>query len=151
MQRAIDEAYKGVNAGDGGPFGAVIVKDGEVLVSCHNTVLKDNDATHHAEINAITAVSALMGTFDLSGCEIYSTTESCPMCFSAIHWARIDRLIYGTSIPDVQKLGFNELMLPVAKIKEMAKLNMEIKSGFMLEECLELLEYWNNGENKKIY
>jgi len=110
MTMAIEEAYAGVKAGHGGPFGAVVVKDGEVLSMAHNTVLEDNDPTQHAEIRAISFAARRLGTYDLTGCSIYSTTEPCPMCFSAIHWASIDRLIFGTDIDDVRKLGFNELL-----------------------------------------
>ena len=88
MRKAIAEARKNLLRPQGGPFGACIVKDGRVLAAARNTVLKD-DATSHAEVNAIRLASRKLGTFDLTGCEIYSTTEPCPMCFGAIHWARI--------------------------------------------------------------
>lgn len=151
MSRAIEEAYSGVKSGDGGPFGVVIVKHGEVISSAHNTVLRDNDPTRHAEINAIREAAKKEGTYDLSGLEIYSTTEPCPMCFSAVHWARIDRLIYGTRIEDVKKLGFNELTIPVSRMKEEGSSEVEIEAGFMLEECEELLRFWDSLPNKVVY
>ncbi|MFC1570225.1 nucleoside deaminase [Candidatus Omnitrophota bacterium] len=151
MSQAIEEAYSGVKAGDGGPFGVVIVKSGEVIARAHNTVLRDNDPTRHAEINAIQEASKKKGTYDLSGLEIYSTTEPCPMCFSAVHWAKIDRLIYGTEIEDVKKLGFNELTIPAPRMKEEGASGVEIEAGFMLEECKELLRFWESLPEKTVY
>jgi len=151
MKLAIEEASKGIKAGDGGPFGAVIVKDGKILAASHNTVVKNNDPTQHAEMNAISLSSSKLGSYDLSGCILYSTTEPCPMCFSAIHWARIDRVVYGTNIEDVAKLGFNELSIPVLKMKEQGPSPVEITPDFMREECLELLELWSTLPDKQVY
>ncbi len=151
MTIAIEEAYTGAKAGHGGPFGAVVVKDGEVLSAAHNTVLGDNDPIQHAEIRAISLAARKLGTYDLSGCSIYSTTEPCPMCFSAIHWAGIDRLIFGTDIEDVRKLGFNELMISASRMKEEGDSPVEIKGGFMRRECEELLKFWDGLPDKKAY
>lgn len=151
MLEAIREARAGASAGDGGPFGVVIVKDDQILAAEHNTVLKDNNPTHHAEIRAISAASEKLANYDLSGCEIYSTTEPCPMCFTAIHWARIDRLIYGTDIEDVKKLGFNELAVSASHIKEMGKSPVEVHRGFMREACEKLLEFWESLPDKQTY
>ena len=151
MKLALEEAYAGVKEDHGGPFGAVVVKDGQVVASAHNTVLRDNDPTKHAEVKAISEASRKLGTFDLSGCVIYSTNEPCPMCFSAIHWARVDKVIFGTSIEDVAKRGFHELMLPCSEIKEKAGSLVEIEAGFMQGECEELLNYWDNIPDKKTY
>ena len=151
MLKAIEEARSGSSAGEGGPFGVVIVKDGEVLASAHNTVLKDNDPTQHAEVKAISEASRKLGNYDLSGCDIYSTTEPCPMCFGAIHWARIGRLFYGTDIEDVKKLGFNELAIPARYMKEAGDSPLEIHSGFMREECEGLLKFWENLPDKRVY
>lgn len=151
MKAAIDEAYKGINSGEGGPFGAVIVKNDKIIGTGHNTVLKDNDPTQHAEIRVISLVSREENSFDLSGCEIYSTTEPCPMCFSGIHWAKLDRITFGTSIEDVARLGFNELFIHAETMKEKGSSNVEIVSDFMRDECMELLEYWKGLEDKRIY
>ncbi len=86
MELAIKEAEKGIRANEGGPFGVVIVRNGEVIAQNHNQVLGTNDPTAHAEMNAIRDASKKLGTFDLSDCEIYSTCEPCPMCLGAIHW-----------------------------------------------------------------
>ena len=151
MEAAIKEAYTGVDASFGGPFGAVIVKDDEIISAAHNTVLLSGDPTKHAEMNAISAASQKIGSYDLSGCRIYSTTEPCPMCLSAIHWARLDKVIFGTNIDDVARLGFNELMVSSSMMKEVGKSPLEIQGEFMREKCIELLEYWNTLPNKVVY
>ena len=151
MTAAIKEAGRGMRAGHGGPFGAVIVKGGEVAAAAHNTVLSDNDPTQHAEMRAISLAARKLGNYDLSGCEMYSTTEPCPMCFAAIHWARLDRVIYGTGIEDVKKRGFNELAISAEEMKEKGRARVEIEKGFMLRECLDLLGDWDRLPSKQIY
>ena len=151
MSLAIEEARAGIKAGQGGPFGAVVAKGGEVIAAAHNTVLSDNDPTQHAEVRAISRAARKTGTYDLSGCEIYSTTEPCPMCFSAIHWARIDRVIYGTSMGDVAKRGFNELAIAALEMKKIGSSPVGVSGGFMESECLKLLEEWDFLPGKKVY
>ncbi|MFQ5952868.1 MAG: nucleoside deaminase [Candidatus Omnitrophota bacterium] len=151
MLKAIEEGRSGSSAGAGGPFGVVIVKNGEIIAATHNTVLKDNDPTQHAEIKAISTASKKLSNYDLSGCEMYSTTEPCPMCFTAIHWARISRLFYGTDIEDVRELGFNELTIPAGRMKEMGNSPVEVQGGFLRKECEELLKYWETLPDKKVY
>jgi tRNA(Arg) A34 adenosine deaminase TadA len=151
MMIAIEEARSGSASGEGGPFGAVIVKGGEVIAKAHNSVLRDNDPTRHAEIKAISEAASKIGTYDLSGCEIYSTTEPCPMCFSAIHWAKIDRMIYGTDIEAVRKLGFNELTISASEIRDKGGSPVDIVGGFMRPECEELLEFWSGLPDQKVY
>ena len=115
-----------------------------------NEVLK-HDATCHAEINAIRKASEKIKTFDLSGCVIYSTTEPCPMCFSAAHWARISVIIYGTSILDAKKAGFNELNISNIKMKKMGGSSIKVYKDFLREECAELLDQWSKFKNKVLY
>ncbi|MFA5336360.1 MAG: nucleoside deaminase [Candidatus Omnitrophota bacterium] len=150
MLLAISEAKKNLKKMDGGPFGACIVKGGKVLAAARNTVLRD-DASCHAEVNAIRIASRKLKTFDLSGCEIYSTTEPCPMCFSAIHWARIDKVIFGTDTKDAKKIGFNELMITDSRLKTLGKSKVKIVRGFMRRECLELFGRFNELPKKKLY
>jgi len=150
MRLAIEEARRNLKTMDGGPFGACIVKNGQILVVARNTVLK-NDATSHAEINAIRMASKKMKTFDLSGSHIYSTTEPCPMCFSAIHWARIKVIVCGTTIADAGRVGFNEMSISNAQMKELGKSKIKIFAGFLREECEQLLEEWKRLENKRLY
>lgn len=150
MRRAIKEAHKNLSGNYGGPFGACVVKNGKVIAIGRNSVLK-TDATSHAEINAIREASRKLKTFDLSGCLIYSTTEPCPMCFSAIHWAKISTLIYGTTILDSKKRGFNELAISNRSMKKAGKTRFKLIPGFMRKECLKLLEDWDRLENKPLY
>ena len=108
MQLAIDEALNGITCGDGGPFGAVIVKDGQAVGSGHNMVLRNNDPTCHGEVAAIRDACDKLGTYDLSGCEIYTTGEPCPMCLYACLWANIGRVYYGCTIEDNSVIGFRD-------------------------------------------
>jgi len=151
MALAITEARKGMMNYEGGPFGAVICEGPDVLAVCHNTVLAHNDPTCHAEINAIRLACRKKKAYDLSGCVIYSTTEPCPMCFSAIHWARIDTVVFGSGIDDVKVLGFNELCIPAGEMKKKGKSPIGIKKGFMIKECRRLLDEWNDLPGKKVY
>lgn len=105
---ALNEARKGIKAGHGGPFGAVIVKDDVVVAKGHNQVIKNNDPTCHGEIMAIHKACKKLGTFDLSGCEIYTTGEPCPMCMAAILWANIEKVFYGCNILDTEEIGFRD-------------------------------------------
>ncbi|MCJ7688480.1 MAG: nucleoside deaminase [Clostridiaceae bacterium] len=108
MKIAIEEALSGMKNNDGGPFGAVIVKDGEIISSAHNEVVKTNDPTAHAEVTALRKASKILGRFDLSDCEIYSSCEPCPMCFAAIHWAKIKKLYYGSTRQDAANIDFDD-------------------------------------------
>ena len=108
MQLAIDEALDGITRGHGGPFGAVIVKDGQIVGSGHNMVLRNNDPTCHGEVAAIRDACDKLGTYDLSGCELYTTAEPCPMCLYACLWANIARVYYGCTIEDSALLGFRD-------------------------------------------
>ncbi len=151
MSRAIQAGYRGVQRGHGGPFGACVVHKEKVIAVACNTVLKHQDPTCHAEINAIRAAAKKIGSFDLSGCDIYSTTEPCPMCFSAIHWAKIGKVYYGTDILDVKKRGFNELSLSNQTLKRLGKSPVIIAPVMMKKECLELLRAWDKLGNKELY
>lgn len=108
MQMAIEEAREGITKGHGGPFGTVIVKDGKVVACGHNMVLKNNDPTAHGEITAIRKAGEALGTFDLSGCTLYTTGEPCHMCLCAIMWANIDKVYYGCTIADNGRIGFRD-------------------------------------------
>ncbi|MEM4332337.1 MAG: nucleoside deaminase [Candidatus Micrarchaeia archaeon] len=143
MQLAIKSAIQGITKGEGGPFGACIVsKDGKVISIAHNTVFKSCDSTAHAEVNAIRKACKKLKSLNLSGCTIYSTTEPCPMCFSAIHWARISTIIYGTTISDAARYGFNEIKVRDIQLKHLGRLKINIIPSFMRKECLQLFERW---------
>ncbi|MEG1345757.1 MAG: nucleoside deaminase, partial [Acidaminococcaceae bacterium] len=100
MQMAIAEAEQNLLTNDGGPFGAVVVKDGQAVATGHNEVLKNNDPTCHGEMQAIRAACQKLGTYDLTGCELYTSAYPCPMCLSAIIWANIKTVYYGNSAQD---------------------------------------------------
>jgi guanine deaminase len=108
MLEAFKEAKKGFKKKEGGPFGAVIVCEGKLIARAHNKVLKNNDATAHAEIEAIRKASKKLKTFDLKDCEIYTTCEPCPMCYSAIYWARIKKVYFSQTRKDAKKIGFDD-------------------------------------------
>jgi tRNA(Arg) A34 adenosine deaminase TadA len=108
MQRAIELARNGMRGGDGGPFGAVVVRDGEIIGEGWNRVLATNDPTAHGEVVAIRDACGKGNTFSLDGCEIYTTGQPCPMCLGAIHWARIRAIYYGFSIADAAEIGFDD-------------------------------------------
>ena len=108
MQVAYDEAVEGMLANDGGPFGAVVVKDDEIIARAHNRVLQSNDPTAHAEVNAIRDASKKLGTFNLAGCELYVSCMPCPMCLGAVFWARIAVVYYGATEHDAARAGFDD-------------------------------------------
>jgi guanine deaminase len=111
MQRAIDLAVENVRLGRGGPFGAVIVKDGSILAEGYNLVTSQNDPTAHAEVTAIRRAAATLGRFHLAGCEIYTSCEPCPMCLAAIYWAHLDRIYFGCTHADAAQAGFDDAFI----------------------------------------
>lgn len=137
MEIAVNGAKEGIVNGDGGPFGAVVVKDGEVIASGHNRVLANNDSTCHGEIDAIRKAEGRLGTYDLAGCELYTTGEPCPMCLAAILWANIGKVYYGRSLADNEKIGFRDV-----RFDKMMGGRSGLPEGFMeeggREMCLEL-------------
>lgn len=147
MKIAIEEAQEGIRNGHGGPFGAVIVKDGEVISTGHNHVVINNDPTCHGEIDAIRKACEKLGTFDLSGCEIYTSAYPCPMCFGAILWANIEKVYYGCNTTDSEIIGFRdkafEDSIPEKKITMCNEINRE--------ECLKVFEEYKNILNKTDY
>jgi guanine deaminase len=150
MNEAVKEARKGVNKGDGGPFGAVIVKNGKVISKAHNQVLKTNDPTAHAEIQAIRKASKKLSRFDLSDCEIYSSSEPCPMCFAAIHWAKMKKLYYGCGRHDAANIDFDDEFIYDVICKTASKHQVDSKQ-IDREECLKVFEEWDRKKDKKMY
>ncbi len=151
MRTAIEAARSSVSLGAGGPFGACIVRDGQILSVSSNHVLVGHDPTAHAEVMAIRKACSQLETHLLEGAEIYSTTEPCPMCFASLHWARVAKIVYGTNIADVDALGFNEMPLSNFQMKELGQSPVEIVPDFLREECLELLQFWSNLESRRTY
>lgn len=150
MDIAISEARAGFENGDGGPFGAVIVKDGEVIASGHNRVLKNNDSTCHGEIDAIRKAEQKLGTYDLSGCQIYTTGEPCSMCLAAILWANIGKVYYGCTIYDNEKIGFRDVEIE-RMLGERSNLPLDFLEEKDRESCLQLFDEYNKMQDKTIY
>ena len=150
MRQAIQKAKEGVDKGQT-PFGACIVKDNEIISCEHNRVWETTDITAHAEITAIRAACKKLNSSDLSGCIIYSTTEPCPMCYSAIHWAKISKIVFGTRIGDAKNYGFSELCISDKQMKEMSNDFIKIKGDFLREENLDLFKYWKSKKNSGVY
>jgi len=150
MKIAIAKAIEGVRKGQA-PFGACISKDGEVISAAYNSVWQDIDITAHAEINAIRDACKNLNTIDLSGYTIYSTTEPCPMCFSAICWACISGIVFGSTIEDARELGFKEMLISNEQMKTLSLSNIEIRGGFLKEECLKVFEEWMLPPGRRTY
>jgi tRNA(Arg) A34 adenosine deaminase TadA len=111
LRRAIALAVQNVDGGSGGPFAAVVVRDGKIVGEGVNTVTETNDPTAHGEVNAIRAACTALGVFSLAGCELYTSCEPCPMCLAACYWARIDAVYYGASAADAARAGFDDAYL----------------------------------------
>jgi len=149
MREAIGLSIENID-NNGGPFGAVIVKDGKVIAKGVNRVTSNNDPTAHAEVNAIRKAAEALGTYDLSGCEIYSSCEPCPMCLGAIYWARLDKLYYANTKQDAKDIDFDdsfiyeELDQPIEKRK--------IPTVQILnKEAIEAFNKWREKEDKIEY
>ncbi|MCR5494929.1 MAG: nucleoside deaminase [Treponema sp.] len=147
MEEAIKEAYDGITKKEGGPFGSVIVKDGKIVGRGHNRVLLNKDPTCHGEMEAIRDACKKLGTHDLSGCQLYTTAEPCPMCLGGILWANITEVFYGCTISDTDKIGFRD-----DKFYETfaGKNNLLSKKEFGRDKCLKLFkDYAEDTENKR--
>lgn len=143
MKTAIEEAQKGIRSGHGGPFGCVIVKDGIVVGRGHNEVLHRNDPTCHGEIMAIHDACRTLDTFDLTGCELYTTAEPCPMCSGAILWANIEKVYYGCTISDTDEIGFRDKLFYSGS----ATVSEELDRS----ECLEVFREYRDISDKQQY
>lgn len=149
MRRAIQLSLESVKHG-GGPFGAVIVKEGKIIAEAANRVTLDNDPTAHAEVNAIRQAARSLGRFDLSGCDIYTSCEPCPICLGAIYWAHLDHIYYGCNRRDAADAGFDdefiykELSLAPAERQKM----MEV---LLPDESLAAFRMWKEKKDKRRY
>lgn len=148
MDIAIKEAENGIRQGHGGPFGSVIVKDGEIIGKGHNEVVKNQDPTCHGEMMAIHDACKTIGSFDLSGCELYTTAEPCPMCLGAILWSNIKKVYFGCNIVDTENIGFRD--------KVFYELNESGGKSKLLQEldrdaCLKLFEEYRQIKGKTHY
>jgi len=149
MRHAIALGRKGMEAGDGGPFGAIIVKNGNIIGEGWNHVLSSNDPTAHGEIVAIRDASKRIQSYDLSGCDLYTSGEPCPMCLSAIYWARLERVFYGFSIQAAATLFDDEFIFSELKKPSAQRRIPEIQ---LLEaEALKTLDEYTANPNRIIY
>lgn len=150
MQRAIALSLENVRSGSGGPFAAVIVKDGAILASGVNRVTSTLDPTAHAEVVAIRGACQALRNFQLSGCELFTTCEPCPMCMGAIYWARLDKVYYANTRADAAAIGFDdsliyeELALPIER-RKVAMVQM------MRDQALATFREWEQSQNKIQY
>ena len=149
MRRAIALSEESVRMG-GGPFGAVIVKDGEIVSEASNSVTLDHDPTAHAEVNAIRKATQKLDTFDLEGCEIYTSCEPCPMCLGAIYWAHLDRIYYANDRKDAARIGFADdfIYKEIALKPQERHKQMEV---LLSEEAKEAFQMWEADGDKAEY
>jgi guanine deaminase len=150
MQRAIEIARHGIAAGQS-PFGAVVIRGGELVAEAHNAVIAETDPTSHAEVRAIRAASRTLATIDLTECILYSTCEPCPMCFGAIHWARLRRLVFGARIADALAAGFNELGVSNETLRSIGGSEVAIVPDCHRAACVELFAEWARGPAPRSY
>ena len=154
MREAIREALKGFKSGHGGPFGAVVVKqnkDGirEIVGRGHNMVLAENNPLRHGEMVAIADACKNLGTFDLTGCDLYTTGEPCPMCLAGIMWANINNVFYGCTIEDNEIIGFRDNKFN--KLLSINRKNFTNMYELDRDMCLLLFEDYNKSKNKRLY
>lgn len=145
VELAIEEARRGIRAGEGGPFGCVIVKDGKVIGRGHNQVVRRKDPTCHGEVMAIRDACANLDSFDLSGCELYTTGEPCPMCMGAILWANIPKVFYGCDIKDTETIGFRDQKF-YEVMADPANSEVITYRQTGRQQCLELYEEYRHSD-----
>ena len=150
MRIAIRKSKENVLKGQS-PFGAAVVKDCRVIATARNSVKKGNDPTAHAEVNALRKAAKKLKTYDLKGCTVYSSCEPCPMCFTACHWANVDRIVFGAMIEDAAKVGFRELIISNEDMKRLGKARLEVKGDFLREEALEAFRLFEKKGKKVLY
>ncbi len=150
MARAIQLSIENVHSGRGGPFGAVVAKDGIIIGEAANQVTSTNDPTAHAEVIAIRAACKKLGAFDLEGCEIYTSCEPCPMCLGAIYWARLSCVYFANVDADASRIGFDDSLIyqEIAKPHSQRKIPM---IQMMREEALQAFRAWECKTNKIEY
>ena len=150
MRRAVEISGAQMRVGAGGPFGAVIANDGRIVAEGHNQVTSANDPTAHAEIVAIREACRNLGTFDLSGHEIYASCEPCPMCLAAIYWARLDQVFFANTREDAARIGFDDALIynEIPKTIEQRSLPM---ARIALTEAEEIFREWQAKSDKVPY
>lgn len=150
MQQAIKLSLQNVTSGNGGPFGAVIVKDGKIIGKGYNNVTSTNDPTAHAEIEAIRMACRKIKNFDLTNSEIYTSCEPCPMCLSAIYWARISKIYFANTKQDAAKISFDDDFIYKEILKEMNLRKIPMKQ-MMRAEAKQAFKIWKEMPDKIPY
>jgi guanine deaminase len=150
MARAIQLSIDGVHSGRGGPFGAVIVRDGKIVAEGVNQVTSTNDPTAHAEVLAIRKACESLGSFELRDCELYTSCEPCPMCLGAIYWARVSRIYFANTAEDAAKIGFDDSFI-YDELKQRPFLRRIPAIQIMREEALEGFRAWADKSDKIRY
>ncbi len=150
MQLAVDAAEAGIAAGQS-PFGCAIARDDEILAVAHNTVVASTDITAHAEINALRAACRAAGQVHLDGSLVATTCEPCPMCMAALHWARVETVVYGATIGDAESAGFNELRLPAADLLTIGGSSVTLRGGVLRTTCRHLFQQWQQRPDRIVY
>ena len=148
MQLAVQSALTGIKKEEGGPFGACIVKGDEIIAVAHNTVLKNQDPTCHAEMNAIRLACKELDNHVLTGCELYTTAEPCPMCLSAIYWARLDKIYVGVDKVIAAKYGFDDDKFYQQIALSPSQREVPSQYGVMAKECEHVFSYWKELEGE---
>jgi len=149
MRKAIALSIENIKNG-GGPFGAVIVKDGEIVATGVNRVTANTDPTAHAEVNAIREASKILGTYDLAGCDIYTSCEPCPMCLGAVYWAHLDKMYYGNTKSDAKEIGFDDSF--IYEELELKPESRRVKTTQLLaNEAIVAFQAWTKAEDKISY
>jgi guanine deaminase len=149
MRKAIALSIQNIQKG-GGPFGAVIVKDGKIIATGVNRVTINTDPTAHAEVTAIRKASKKLGTFDLAGCDIYTSCEPCPMCLGAVYWAHLDKMYYGNTKADAKNIGFDDSFI-YDEIELKPEKRRLLTTQLLSDEAIEAFKAWANTENKVEY
>lgn len=149
MRKAIELSIENIASG-GGPFGAVITRDGEIIATGVNRVTSEHDPTSHAKVNAIRNACRKLNTFDLAGCEIYTSCQPCPMCLGAIYWAHIDKIYYGNTKTDAKEIGFDDSFIydELALPDSLRRLPAE---SMLSDEAIRAFRLWDDSDSKIKY
>ena len=150
MRAAVEAAEEGVSRGEGGPFGAVIVRNGQIVSRAWNRVIREQDPTAHAEMNAIREACRTLGRFHLDDCELYTSCEPCPMCLGAIYWARLNAVYYAATREDADGVGFSDARI----YKEIASLPAERAVRFIKMDAtaaVSVMRVWQGDTGRRVY
>lgn len=150
MREAIAVAREAIAEGQT-PFGCAIVRGGKLLARAHNEVWATTDITAHAEVTALRRACQAAKAVHLDGATVYTTTEPCPMCFSACHWANVQRIVYGARIPDALRAGFRELTIPAEDMARLGGSGVEVRGGMLAAECAALFDAWRASGRARTY